>query len=953
FYHDSAAALGGDGRIVAAAQEERFSRKKHDPGFPTQAIDYCLEEAGLVGEQLDYVAFYDKPLTKFERLLETYLSFAPSGVQSFRKAMPVWLKDKLYMRRAIRKGLGGAKRPHLLFLDHHESHAASAFFPSPFDEAAILTLDGVGEWSTTAFGSGSGNKIQLTHHLQFPHSLGLLYSAFTYYCGFTVNSGEYKLMGLAPYGKPVYREQILQHLIDLKEDGSFWLDMRYFNYCQGLTMTNRRFHALFGGPPRKPDSPLDQRHMDLAASIQSVCEETMLRAARHLHRSTKMPNLVLAGGVALNCVANGRLLREGPFENIWIQPAAGDAGGALGAALFVWHQLLDKPRDPQGRDSQQGSFLGPRYSSEEIRRFLNSVGARYRHISDESELLERTAEGLRQEKVIGWFQGRMEFGPRALGARSILGDPRSAKMQATMNLKIKFRESFRPFAPCILREHVHEWFAMRPGEDSPYMLLIAPVLEQRRVPLSAEDSERLRQDPDLVRRVNIVRSTVPAITHVDYSARVQTVDDERHGRFCRMMRRFYEKTGCPIVVNTSFNLSWEPIVMTPRDAYHCFMQSEMDMLVMEDAILYKHEQRLGFCPSVGSNGAAKGDVVGVASTDEVKATVDDSDAPWADPRTGEPLVVTATELRNPVTGASYPIHDGIPRLFTPGGPESNGHDVTDVVREFYETTPFPNYDDLDSLRALLEKARVGTFARLLNEQIPYDSRVLEVGCGTGQLTNFLAIAHRSVLGVDVCLNSLGLAKKFAEENGIERASFAQMNLFRPALKDGFFDVVISNGVLHHTADCRAAFHRICRLVKPGGFVVVGLYSSYSRQVHYARRAVVRWTGLTSRWLDPQFGRKTATGQRRAWFQDQYCHPHETCHSLDQVIRWMNETGLEFVNSIPKPTALPPLVPDEELFAPKDPGNRATRMLSQLRNIGSGYREGGFLVAIGKRNGASR
>jgi ubiquinone/menaquinone biosynthesis C-methylase UbiE len=553
----------------------------------------------------------------------------------------------------------------------------------------------------------------------------------------------------------------------------------------------------------------------------------------------------------------------------------------------------------------------------------------------------------------------MEFGPRALGARSILGDPRSAKMQATMNLKIKFRESFRPFAPCVLREHVHEWFDMRPGEDSPYMLLIAPVLEKQRVPLSAEDSERLRQDPDLVRRVNIVRSKVPAITHVDYSARVQTVDEERHGRYCRLMRRFYEKTGCPIVVNTSFNLSWEPIVMTPEDAYRCFMQSAMDVLVMEDVILYKQEQRLGFEPLSDMNGQtdlekAKVRVVSASGRmAEDGAGAMDDDSPWADPCTGEPLIPTAAGLRNPVTGTCYEVRNGVPLLFTPGGPQMNGNDVTNVVREFYEKTPFPNYDDLDGMRALLEKARLGLFARLLNEQIPYDSRVLEVGCGTGQLTNFLAIAHRSVLGVDACVNSLALAQKFKEENGLERASFAQMNLFRPALKEGFFDVVISNGVLHHTADCRAAFQRICRLVKPGGYVVVGLYSAYSRKLHYARRAIVRMTGLTSRWLDPQFGRKTATGQRDAWYQDQYCHPHETCHSLDEVMGWMGETGLEFINSIPKPTPRAALAADEQLFAPKAAGSRLSRVMSQLRNMGSGYREGGFLVAIGQRSGESR
>jgi carbamoyltransferase len=589
FYHDSAAALVIDGAIVAAAQEERFTRNKHDPGFPRHAIAYCLREAGLAPDQLDYVAFYDKPITKFERLLETYLAYAPSGLRSFSLAMPLWLKEKLHLRRIIHRELGGRTRALLLFLDHHESHAASAFFPSPFEQAAILTLDGVGEWSTTTYGTGAANRIRLTHHLKFPHSLGLLYSAFTYYCGFKVNSGEYKLMGLAPYGRPIYQDAIYRHLIDLKPDGSFWLNMEYFNYCQGLTMTNRRFHELFGGPPRRPESNLEQRHMDLAASIQVVTEEIMLRIGRDLHRQTGLKNLVLAGGVALNCVANGRLLREGPFESIWIQPAAGDAGGALGAALFVWYQLLEKPRHVNGRDSQQGSFLGPHFSSAEIQQFLKQRRVRYETFADESDLLDHTARLLAGEKVVGWFHGRMEFGPRALGARSILGDPRSPRMQANMNLKIKFRESFRPFAPSVLQEHTHEWFGLHPGEESPYMLLVAPVLEKHRQPIPVHELAVMENAPDLRHRVNVVRSTVPAITHVDYSARVQTVDQERNPRFYRLLQAFHEITGCPVLVNTSFNVRGEPIVCTPEDAYRCFLATEMDALVLEDCVLYKRE----------------------------------------------------------------------------------------------------------------------------------------------------------------------------------------------------------------------------------------------------------------------------------------------------------------------------------------------------------------------------
>jgi carbamoyltransferase len=589
FYHDSAAALVVDGEIIAAAQEERFTRRKHDEGFPTQAIDYCLREAGLKPDDLDYVAFYEKSFTKFERLLETYFAFAPSGFRSFRLALPLWLKQKLHLRRTISRGLSQAKRPKLVFLDHHESHAASAFLQSPFEKAAILTLDGVGEWSTTTFGTGEGNRIRLTHQLKFPHSLGLLYSAFTYYCGFRVNSGEYKLMGLAPYGQPIYEDLIYRHLVDLKPDGSFWLNMQYFNYCQGLTMTNRRFDQLFGGPPRQAESDLLQRHMDLAASIQVVTEEIILRMGRDIHERTGMHNLVLAGGVALNCVANGRLLREGPFQALWIQPAAGDAGGALGSALFVWHQLLDQPRQPRIPDAQQGSFLGPRFSSAEIQQFLGSRDLAYRRLETDVDLMYHVAQLLAQGKVVGWFQGRMEFGPRALGARSILGDPRSPKMQATMNLKIKFRESFRPFAPCVLQDYAHEWFNLPQDQESPYMLLVAPVQEKQRVPIPNDYLQTMQTDPDLRNRVNVVRSTIPAVTHVDFSARVQTVDEQRNPRLSSLLQSFFQLTGCPVLVNTSFNVRGEPIVCTPDDAYRCFRATEMDVLVLEDCVIYKRD----------------------------------------------------------------------------------------------------------------------------------------------------------------------------------------------------------------------------------------------------------------------------------------------------------------------------------------------------------------------------
>ncbi len=595
FYHDSAAALVVDGKIVAAAQEERFTRRKHDPDFPKHAIAYCLKEAGLEPSELDYVAFYEKPLLKFDRLLETYFAFAPAGFASFREAMPLWLRDKLYLRRKLRAELKDAKRARFVFTEHHESHAASAFFPSPFDDAAILTVDGVGEWSTATLGVGEGNRLRLLREMKFPHSLGLLYSAFTYYCGFRVNSGEYKLMGLAPYGQPRFAAAIREHLIDLRSDGSFWLNMDYFNYCQGLTMTSERFHQLFGGPPRSPESPIEQRHMDLAASIQVVTEEIILAMARELHRLTQKKNIVLAGGVALNCVANGHLLREGPFANLWIQPAAGDAGGALGAALFTWHQLLENPRHTSSSDTQSGSFLGPRFSEAEIETALKTHSVEGQRFDDEEALLGEVTRALNEGKVVGWFQGRMEFGPRALGARSILGDARNSVMQSIMNLKIKYRESFRPFAPCVLRERAADYFEMPPESESPYMLIVAPLQKQHRTSLSDADQNTMASDPDLRHRVNIARSTVPAVTHVDYSARVQTVDEERHGRFYRLLKMFEQHTGCPMLVNTSFNVRGEPIVCTPDDALRCFLATEMDMIVLENFVATK--QRLARVPS--------------------------------------------------------------------------------------------------------------------------------------------------------------------------------------------------------------------------------------------------------------------------------------------------------------------------------------------------------------------
>ncbi len=582
FYHDSAACLLADGEIVAAAQEERFTRKKGDAAFPSNAVAYCLSTAGIGTADLAYVGFYDKPLLKFERILETYLGVAPKGFASFRMAGPLWMKEKLFIDREIRRELGGFKGE-VRYAEHHESHAASAFFPSPFEEAAILTVDGVGEWATASIGVGRGHDIELLKELYWPDSLGLLYSAFTYYTGFKVNSGEYKVMGLAPYGEPKYVDTIYRELIELREDGSFHLNQKYFNYLTGLTMTNGAFDELFGGPPRVPESNLTQREMDLARSVQVVCEEVMLRMARALHRETGLANLCLAGGVALNCVANGRLLREGPFQRLWIQPAAGDAGGALGVAQLIWHRVCERPRTVAlGKDAMKGAYLGPDFSPEEIQAFLESQGAEYERLDREC-LLRRVAELLAEEKVIGWFNGRMEFGPRALGARSILGDPRSPRMQAQMNLKIKFREGFRPFAPSVLRERVADYFEL--DTDSPYMLLVAPVKRERQVPMT--DAQRRLWGID---QLNVVRSDIPAVTHIDYSARIQTVARDTNPDYYELIAEFERLTGCGVLVNTSFNVRGEPIVCTPADAYRCFMRTHIDYLVLGPFLLAKAGQ---------------------------------------------------------------------------------------------------------------------------------------------------------------------------------------------------------------------------------------------------------------------------------------------------------------------------------------------------------------------------
>jgi len=924
FYHDSAAALVVDGDVVAAAQEERFTRRKHDDSFPANAVAFCLKQADIKPGSIDYVAFYDKPLLKFDRLLETYLAYAPRGFRSFREALPIWIRRKLHLPRYLREALGGEYRRRFVFPEHHESHAASAFFPSPFDEAAILTLDGVGEWATATVGVGRGNRISILEKTRFPHSLGLLYSAFTYYCGFAVNSGEYKLMGLAPYGQPRFVDAILGHLVDVKPDGSLRMDMSYFNYCEGLTMTSARFHDLFGGPPRREDEELTERHMDIAASIQRVTEDVMLRSAAHAHAKTGAKYLCLAGGVALNCVGNGRILREGPFERVWIQPAAGDAGGALGAALLVWHQLLGRPRTPVASDAQHASWLGPSYGSMAIQNLLEHAGTPYRDFACDDDLCDAVTDELAAGRVVGWFQGRMEFGPRALGARSLLGDPRDAHMQSVMNLKVKFRESFRPFAPSVLRERASEYFEMPPGAEDPYMLTVAPVRAEHRLPDAGDRSATG------IGRLGIVRSDIPAVTHVDFSARVQTVDVDRHRLYHKLLSSFHAKTGCPVLVNTSFNLGWDPIVCTPDDALHTFMSSDIDALCLEKTLVLKREQPAWVPPE---------------QTEDLDVLLPYMACPSGDggalARAGEDAA------RCSVCGRRYAIEDGVMQMFWPHEPLPTGVDPTDAVKAFYEETPFPNYDDHDSLRSLIEKSRRGVYADQLNRALPFNSTVLEVGCGTGQLSNFLGVSCRRVIGADMCLNSLRLAERFRRGHRLSRVRFVQMNLFRPCFRPEQFDVVLCNGVLHHTGDPRGGFERLVPLLKPGGFIVIGLYNRYGRLLNRLRAGLFAVSGGRGQWLDPYLRKgRISSDKRRAWFEDQYRHPHESTHTVGEVLEWFERMKLEFVRGIPSTTGAPDF--DGRLLAPAPVGTAFDHARSQLRQVVTGNREGGFFLMIARK-----
>jgi len=912
YYHDSAACLVSDGDVLAAAQEERFTRKKHDANFPVNAARYCLDEAGIRPPDVDYVVFYDKPFVKFERIFETYLAFAPGGFKSFAASLPVWLKEKLFQKTviidALNEHLGHEANwsERLRFSEHHLSHAASAFFPSPFQEAAILTMDGVGEWTTTSVAIGKDNQITVAKELHFPHSLGLLYSAFTYYTGFKVNSGEYKVMGLAPYGEPKYVDLIKEHLIDIKDDGSFSLDMHYFDYCTGLTMTNERFSSLFGGPPRRPESLLTQREMDLAASIQSVAEEVVTKLARGVARDTGQRNLCLAGGVALNCVANGRLLREKIFQRIWIQPAAGDAGGALGAALAAHHMMLDSPRKvADGLDGMKGSYLGPRYPQRDIEQRLRRCGAAFTTHS-EDEVVDLAARALAEGKAIGWHSGRMEFGPRALGARSILADPRSPTMQKLLNLKVKYRESFRPFAPSVLREDVAKWFEM--DVDSPYMLLVADVIKDKRRPMTSNEELLFGLD-----KLNVPRSAIPAVTHIDYSARVQTVHQETNPGYYKLIKRFKELTGCPVIVNTSFNVRAEPIVSTPEDAFRCFMATDLNTLVVGNCILQKEENRIASgalnrgC-SIGHRGGHR-----FLNPDRAFETAGDAD------------FIRATVRRK----------------------------QTKQVTEFYAAAPFPNYNEFESVYDLVEKLERNAFVASLKQEIGLGKRLIEVGSGTCQLSIALAFnTNNEIVALDPTLESLSLGKEFAQRNHIDNVVFLNSDIFDNPIVDEYFDFVWCSGVLHHTDDPKGAFQRIVKWAKPGGHVIIGLYNKYGRlrtvlrQILYKVLLKGAFATRVVYFLDPYLRTNISREKKMAWFRDQYAHPRESLHTLDEVLSWFTAEEIDYVGSIPSCRGGPFLGIGR---MSGETGTWVERALSQLSMLWNSMgAEGGLFIVIGRR-----
>ena len=893
FYHDSAAALIDSGNIVSAAQEERFTRKKYDDDFPTQAIKFILEANNCNLNDIDKIIFYEKPFLKFERLLETYIAYSPRGFKQFSKAIPNWIKDKLFQKKKIINKLTKIQNnfdfhDKIYFSEHHLSHAASAYYPSPFNNAIILIADGVGEWATTTIAIGDKNKIKIVKEIQFPHSLGLIYSAFTYFIGFRVNGGEYKLMGLAPYGEPKYKRKILENLIDVKDDGSFRLNQYYFNYATGLTMTNNNFNILFRHKPRDPQTEkINQFHMDLAASIQKVVEEILLKIIKNLFNEYKIPNLCLAGGVALNCVANGKILKEKLFENIWIQPAAGDAGGSLGAALLYWHNVLGNKKK-NNIDTMQCTYLGPEYSNDEIKNTLLKIGAKFVSL-EKNELLDLTTNHLISGSAIGWFQGKMEFGPRALGGRSILSDPRSSVMQKKLNLKIKFRESFRPFAPSVLLEDLNDWFDMT--TESPYMLMVAEVKKDKLIKISKE--EKLLKGID---KLNISRSQIPAVTHVDNTARIQTVT-RKNGLYYELIKRFKEKTKCPLIVNTSFNIRGEPPVNSPIDAYRCFMTTDLDLLIIGNCVLEKKDQ------------------------------IDQDLFFW-----------------KKIFKKKFTINDNIVRF-------SIDDQSAKKIVNFYTESPFPNYKKNEDKSSIIYKGEKNFLTKEFKKFIGFDKNVLEVGCGTGQLSLYFAIGNNNrIFALDPTLASIKLGKEFSVKNNINNIKFINADIFDDVFNEKIFDFIWTNGVLHHTKNPTLAFDIISKYLKKNGYILVGLYNKYGRLRTIFRKFLYKLFGKNIvMYLDPILRniKKGNEDQIKSWIKDQYENPVESLHSLDEVLRWFEKNNIEFISSIP--ACVIDNDTNENIFKKTSTGSFFSRILSQVsmifNNLGT---DGGLFVVIGKQ-----
>lgn len=923
---ESAAVLLRDGEVVCAAQEEWFTRTKRAGVFPAEAVRFCLETGGVKTADVELIGFDEKPLWSFERQIETHLAVAPAGFGAFRGALPSTLAKRMTVARELDKALGLSKKRYV-FVDRHEAHAAAAFFTSPFDEAALLTIDGAGEWATMALGRGKASSVRVTHELRHPHSLGLLGAAFCELLGFPGHEGAAQVADLAAFGEPRFASAILEKLVQLEDDGSFRVDPRYFELGRGRAVTTPAFHELFGGAPRHPDEEITQRHKDLAASIERATQDIVLRAVRHLHATTKLKRLAISSSSASSAALHGRIVRESPFEDVWIQPAPGDAGSALGVALLIHHQLLGNER--KAGDRLGGALLGPRSTMAQVERVLRDVGTSY-DVVDDAERDRRVASLLADGKVVAWFQGRMEYGAQGLGGRSFLADPRRAGMRKRMNLRVKFRAPYRAVTASVLAERASEWFDVPARFSSPHMLAAAALKDGRRSTAALP----AKGGGTAVGTLEPATSTLPAITDGASPVAIQTVDAERHPALASLLRAFERATGCPVLVNTSFNLSGEPLVATPQDAWRTFMSSDADVLVLENAIVMKSTQR-------GKLEARR-----------------------VDPATGKESDPAAEDLlRCPACGSEFAIdgdravckgcatvrqrEGGIWRMFQPSEPFDG--DITQMVKGFYEEHPFPNYDEDESLASIMEKAQRGIYARLLGEQIPFDGRALEVGCGTGQLSNFLGIGCRTVVGADLCGNSLKLAEGFRSRHALEHVRFVQMNLFRPAFAPQSFDVVLCNGVLLTTTDPKSGFESIAKLVKPGGYIVIGLYNTYGRLAVDTRRQFFRLTGGRFRWVDPHLrGQRMSPEKQDAWFYDQYRHPHETKQTMGEVLGWFDDNGFDFVSSVPKTSPWHPFTEREELFRPSPRGTALERGLVQTGMIVTGNREGGFFIMIGRR-----